>query len=161
METDDDSGPSGLKAQRAVPTAEAAHQNAVAFRDELLLLNWPNEKRMAEIRNSGWEDDSNERIALQRSNGSLLGVWVATEGTYRYPDFQFDARGSTRSEVAELLKYLPSCDHDPSGWRRAFWLYSPHHLLFSETPAHVFLNDPQRVIEAAIEEFCTDRNAHW
>ncbi|RDK01158.1 hypothetical protein DLM46_19360 [Paraburkholderia lacunae] len=138
-----------------------AHQEAISFRNELLSRNWPDGKRVAEMVGAGSRSNPHQYAARQRSNGSLLGVWVAAERTYRHPDFQFDAHGAIRPAVADLLKVLPGDEEDRNGWRRAFWLYSPHALLSGETPADVFGRDPQRVVEAAGEEFFGDPDAHW
>jgi len=153
-----------LPSAEAPPVAAAkgdAHQEAIAFRNELLSRNWPDGKRVAEMAGAGSRSNPHQYAARQRSNGALLGVWVAAERTYRHPEFQFDAHGAIRPAVADLLKVLPDNDEDRNGWRRAFWLYSPHALLSGETPAEVFALDPQRVVEAAREEFCGDPNAHW
>ena len=79
---------------------------------------------------------------------------------YVHPAFQFDARGQIRPAVAELLKVLP-VDDDPGGWRRAFWLYSPHSYLDGRAPAEEFENDAQQVIEVAKHEFGQDTNLFW
>jgi hypothetical protein len=110
-----------------------------------------------------WEGPTSFKRATRRlrSNGSLLGVWDAPKRTFRHPDFQFDHHGQIRPEVADLLKILPGGDEDRGGWRRAFWLYSPHRQLGGETPADVFARDAQRVIEVAKREFQGDRDARW
>ncbi|WP_225032061.1 hypothetical protein [Paraburkholderia sp. XV] len=156
---DCDDDPSSAEA----PSVEKgdAHQEAIAFRNELLSMNWPDGKRVAEMAGTGSRSNPHQYAARQRSNGALLGVWVAAERTYRHPDFQFDAHGAIRPAVADLLKVLPADEEDRNGWRRAFWLYSPHALLSGETPADVFVRDPQRVLNAAKEEFRGDSNAHW
>lgn len=136
-------------------------QEAIAFRNELLSRNWPDGKRVAEMAGTGSRSNPHQYAARQRSNGGLLGVWVAAERTYRHPDFQFDAHGAIRPAVADLLKVLPGDEEDKNGWRRAFWLYSPHPLLSGETPADAFVRNPQRVVDVAREEFCEDANAHW
>jgi hypothetical protein len=79
---------------------------------------------------------------------------------FLYPDFQFDRSGAIREDIAELLAVLPSED-DRGGWRRTFWLYSPHALLDDRTPAEIFIDDPTRVIAVAREEFLGDLDATW
>jgi hypothetical protein len=95
-----------------------------------------------------------------RAKGALLGVWSAPLRGFVYPDFQFDRSGNLRMDVAELLAVLP-CDNDSGGWRRAFWLYSPHALLDGQTPADVFAGAPKRVIKAAQNEFWGNLDAAW
>ncbi|MFL9866635.1 hypothetical protein PQR67_20875 [Paraburkholderia fungorum] len=133
---------------------------SIDFRDELLARDWPDGKRVAEI--AGIQPSSNpDRYAAQlRSSGAMLGVWSAPQRTHRYPDFQFDSDGALRPEVLDLLKLLPGDEEDRGGWRRVFWLYSPHALLDGETPAHIFMSDPQRVLDAARREF-SESNECW
>ncbi|CAB3693597.1 hypothetical protein LMG24238_03244 [Paraburkholderia sediminicola] len=150
-----------VSAEASPPAADDAHQAAIDFRNKLLAKNWPDGKRVAEIAGSGSASNPHQYATRLRSNGALLGVWVAAERTYRHPDFQFDAHGTIRPDVASLLKVLPSNGEDPNGWRRAFWLYSPHAMLDGETPAAVFARAPQQVVEVAKREFCEDPSAHW
>ncbi|SRR5258708_18456288 len=63
-------------------------------------------------------------------------------------------------DVAELLAILPDRD-DLGGWRRAFWLYSPHALLEGRAPSDVFVTDPQRVIGVATRGFAGSQDAGW
>lgn len=139
----------------------ASHEAAIEFRNELLAKNWPDGKRVAKMAGSRSGSNPHQYAARLRSGGGLLGVWVATERTYRHPDFQFDSHGGVRPEVSDLLKVLPSDEEDRGGWRRAFWLYSPHAKLDGETPAEVFVRDPKRVVEVAEGEFRGDADAHW
>lgn len=138
-----------------------AHEEAIAFRNELIAKDWPDGKRVAEMAGTGSTTNPHQYAARQRANGALFGVWVAAERSFRHPDFQFDDHGSIRPAVADLLKVLPNNDEDKNGWRRAFWLYSRHALLSGETPADVFIGDPERVIAAAKEEFSGDPNERW
>ncbi|MFP3606071.1 hypothetical protein [Paraburkholderia sp. SIMBA_053] len=140
---------------------DEAHQEAIALRNELLAKNWPDGKRVAEIVGAASRSNPHQYAARLRANAALLGVWVAAERTYRHPDFQFDDNGVLHPALADLLKALPRNEEDRNGWRRAFWLYSPHPLLLGEAPAEVFGHDPQRVVEVAREEFSGDPHAHW
>jgi hypothetical protein len=97
--------------------------------------------------------------------GELLSMGKRREQSapglcFLYPDFQFDRSGAIREDIAELLAVLPSED-DRGGWRRTFWLYSPHALLDDRTPAEIFVDEPTRVIAVAREEFLGDREAIW
>ena len=134
-------------------TRDESHRVSIDFRDELLAKDWPDAKRVAE--SAGIQPGSNpdQYLGHLRSSGAMLGVWSAPERAYRYPDFQFNSYGALRTEVSDLLKLLPSDEEDRGGWRRVFWLYSPHALLNGETPAHVFVIEPQRVLDAARREF--------
>lgn len=158
----------GCQAQAPSPersTANAsksgAHEEAIAFRNRLIAKGWPDGRRVAEMVGTGSTSNPHQYAARQRSRGALFGVWVATERSFRHPDFQFDDHGSIRPAVADLLTVLPSNDEDNHGWRRAFWLYSPHALLSGATPADVFVSDPERVIAVANEEFSGDPNVRW
>lgn len=153
--------PSSEKSQAVATVRGDPQQEAIAFRNELLSMNWPDGKRVAEMAGTVSRSNPHQYAARQRSNGALLGVWVAAERTYRHPEFQFDAHGAIRPAVTDLLKVLPRDVEDRNGWRRAFWLYSPHAFLSGETPADVFVRNPQRVVDVAREEFCGDANAHW
>ncbi|QIE22135.1 hypothetical protein SBC2_01440 [Caballeronia sp. SBC2] len=138
-----------------------AHQAAIDFRNELLAKNWPDGKRVAEMAATGSVSNPHQYAARLRSNGELLGVWVATERAYRHPDFQFDIHGALRAEVAKLLSVLPRNEEDRGGWRRAFWLYSPHSLVDDKIPAEVFSLSPQLVINAAKQQFGGELDDHW
>lgn len=140
---------------------DEAHQEAIGLRNELLARNWPDGKRVAEIVGAASRSNPHQYAARLRANAALLGVWVAAERTYRHPDFQFDDNGVLHAALADLLKALPRNEEDRNGWRRAFWLYSPHALLSGEAPADVFGRDPQRVVEVARGEFSGDPPVHW
>ena len=131
---------------------------AIEFRDELLEKGWPDARRVAEL--AGLPSESTAYAIKARARGALLGVWSAPLRDFVYPDFQFDRSGSLRTDIAELLAVLPN-EGDRGGWRRAFWLYSPHALLDGQTPADVFAKAPIRVINVAREEFLGDPAATW
>jgi len=137
-----------------------ARQTAIDFRNRLLKKKWPDGKRVAQMAGTQIGTNPNQYAARLRSQGLLLGVWVAHDRSYVHPDFQFDRSGRARPEVAELLKILPGMD-DRGGWQRAFWLYSPHALLEGKTPAEVFATQAERVIEVARREFTGEPNASW
>ncbi len=98
---------------------------------------------------------ANNRASRLRRARELLGVWES--GRYLYPIFQFHADsegGQLIPAIAELLRVLPDDQEDPSGWRRAFWLFQPHAgLEKAQRPADVFRNDPAAVIRAARSTF--------
>jgi hypothetical protein len=134
--------------------------SAIEFRDELLKKGWPDAHRVAELAGKAPGSEATPYAIRAQARGDLLGVWSAPRHCFLYPDFQFNCSGAIREDVAILLAVLPSED-DRAGWRRAFWLHSPHALLDGRTPAEIFIDDPARVIAAAREEFQFDRDATW
>ncbi|MEZ0603251.1 hypothetical protein ACAX43_14030 [Paraburkholderia sp. IW21] len=133
---------------------------ALAFRDELLANRWPDDTRVAELIGVPGGQDAVGHIRDLLISGALLGVWSDAQHRYVYPWFQFDSNGALLPEISSLLENLPGLD-DGGGWRRAFWLYSPHALLDGGLPAEVFITDPIRVIEVARREFNRDPDAGW
>ncbi|EIF28511.1 hypothetical protein BCh11DRAFT_03930 [Burkholderia sp. Ch1-1] len=133
---------------------------ATEFRDELLETWWPDDHRVAELAGMVPGLEAATYAIQARMNGDLLGVWSAPRHCFLYPDFQFDRSGAIRKDVAGLLAVMPGED-DGGGWRRTFWLYSPHALLDDRTPAEIFIDDPTRVIAVAREEFLGDCEATW
>ncbi|WP_296655214.1 hypothetical protein [Paraburkholderia sp.] len=133
---------------------------AIEFRNELLGKGWPDDRRISELVGLPPGPESTAYTVKARAKGALLGVWSAPLRGFVYPDFQLDRSGSLRSDVAELLAVLPD-DNDRGGWRRAFWLYSPHALLDGRTPADVFADAPTRVIEVAQDEFWGSPDTAW
>jgi hypothetical protein len=133
---------------------------AIEFRDELLAKEWPDDHRVAGLAGNASSPEATTYAIRAQASGDLLGVWSASRHCFLYPDFQFDRSGAIRKDVAGLLAVLPGED-DRGGWRRTFWLYSPHALLDDRTPAEIFIDDPTRVIAVAREEFLGDLDATW
>ncbi|MCO4878232.1 hypothetical protein VOI32_03635 [Paraburkholderia caribensis] len=136
------------------------NQAAIDFLNELLGKGWPDDRGIAELVGISPRSAPEQSVSLAREAGLLLGVWSEPQHRFVYPEFQFDRFGTLRPEVAELLSILPD-DGDRSGWRRAFWLYSPHALLHGSLPAEVFTKDPAWVLEVAQQEFYGDPLASW
>jgi hypothetical protein len=134
--------------------------SAIEFRDELIGKPWPDGRRVAELVGKAPGPEAATYAIRAQASGDLLGVWSAPRHCFLYPEFQFQRSGALWKEVAGLLAVLPSED-DGGGWRRTFWLYSPHALLDDRTPAEMFIDHPMRVIDAAREEFLGDRDATW
>jgi hypothetical protein len=134
--------------------------SAIGFRDELLQKEWPDAHQVAGLAGKAPAGETTTYAIRAQAGGDLLGVWSAPRHCFVYPEFQFNCSGAIRKEVAILLAVLPS-KGDRAGWRRAFWLYSPHTLLDGLTPAEIFIDDPARVIAAAREEFQFDHDATW
>lgn len=133
---------------------------AIEFRDELLEKGWPDDRQVAELAGKVSGLEATTYAAKAQARGDLLGVWSAPRHCFLYPDFQFHRSGALRRDVAGLLALLPSED-DREGWRRTFWLYSPHVFLDDRTPAEIFMDEPTRVIGVAREEFLGDPDASW
>lgn len=134
--------------------------SAIEFRDELLERGWPDDRRLAELAGEAPGQEATTSVIGAQASGDLLAVWSAPRHCFLYPDFQFHRSGAIRKDVAGLLAVLPG-EHDRGGWRRTFWLYSPHALLDDRTPAEIFIDDPARVIVVAREEFLGDRDETW
>jgi hypothetical protein len=134
--------------------------SAIEFRDELLEEGWPDDLRVAVLVGEAPGPEATTSAIRAQASGDLLGVWSASRHCVLYPDFQFQRSGAIRKDVAGLLAVLPSED-DRGGWRRTFWLYSPHALLDDRTPAEIFVDGPARVIAVAREEFLDDSEATW
>ena len=142
------------------PPYEPDTMVAIAFRNELLAREWPDDRRVAKLTGNTAGPEGAAYVTQARARGALLGVWSERLHGFVYPDFQFDRGGAIRKDVARLLAVLPG-DNDHGGWRRAFWMYSPHALLDDQTPADVFQDAPTRVITIAQEEFSGDPDMTW
>jgi hypothetical protein len=137
-----------------------SHDAAVEFRDRLLANNWPDDKAVAQRIDARSRIDAEHALTGMRRNRMLLGVWSARRGCFLYPDFQFDDDGRLIPEVSLLLQILP-VQGDDAGWRRAFWLYSPHALLDGRAPSAIFAADPHRTLEVARAEFNALPDSGW
>lgn len=142
------------------PAHEPARTAAIDFRNELLERGWPDDRRVAELSGKASDPEASTYAGQARARGALLGVWSVQLQGFVYPDFQFDHLGAIRKDIAALLAVLPG-DNDHNGWRRTFWLYSPHALLDGQPPADVFPDSPMRVIKVAQVEFRGDPDAAW
>ncbi|ALL71398.1 hypothetical protein K788_0001805 (plasmid) [Paraburkholderia caribensis MBA4] len=138
----------------------SAFDAALDFRERLLANSWPDESELLELLKRSDGADAQFDLALMRSNRVLLGVWSATRGRFLYPDFQLNDDGQFVPEVTVLLRIL-SADADDAGWRRAFWLYSPHALLDGRAPSSIFALDPMKVLEVATAEFNVSSDEGW
>lgn len=142
--------------KRSSPTEAAAE-----VRDELLALGWPTSNEVGQVNGSHAADLATWARA-KRDAGELLGVWSASDLTYRHPSFQFYPDGTLRPQVQELLVALAEIPEfaphaDPSGWRRTFWLYGSKYALVGSdgeprAAADVFVEAPDAVIQLAHEE---------
>lgn len=133
---------------------------SVDFRESMLANNWPDESSLLGLVKTSLGADAKSAFALMRSVGVLLGVWSARRECFLYPDFQFDDDGRLIPEVSLLLQILPD-ERDDAGWRRAFWLYSPHALLDGIVPSSIFALDPLKILEVAKAEFNASPDSGW
>ncbi|MEX3975376.1 hypothetical protein [Paraburkholderia caribensis] len=133
---------------------------AIDFRERLLANNWLDESCLLGLAGTSHGVDAKSAFTSLRSGGVLLGVWSARSACFLYPDFQFDDDGRLIPEVSLLLQILPA-EGDGAGWRRAFWLYSPHALLDGSTPSSIFAFDPQKILEVARAEFNAAPHSGW
>jgi hypothetical protein len=130
------------------------------FRERLLANNWPDESSLLGLVKTSHGGDAKSAFTLMRKGSVLLGVWSARRECFLYPDFQFDDDGCLIPEVSLLLQILPA-EGDDAGWRRAFWLYSPHALLDGSVPSSIFALDPLRILEVAKAEFNVSPESGW
>lgn len=152
LEMDDD--PDARMAAAASPPtspAEAARRQRESFLDR----GWPSSIDVA-VRMRSEAVNQAQVAADLRKRGALLGAWSHRGGTFVHPDFQFDANGQPRPELPRLLATLRELTLDPDGrfvdkggWRRVFWLYGTRSELDDRTPAEVFSEAPERVIQLA------------
>jgi len=126
----------------------------------LLANNWPDESKLLGLVKTSYGADAKYALTLMRSGGVLLGVWSALHQRFLYPDFQFNNDGHLIPEVSLLLRILPA-EGDDAGWRRAFWVYSPHALLDGRTPSSIFALDPLKILEVAKAEFNVSSDEGW
>ena len=147
----------GSSTQSSGASAPAA---AIDFRERLLANNWPDESSLLNLVRTSHGADAKSAFILMRSGGVLLGVWSARRECFLYPDFQFDDDGRLIPEVSLLLRILPA-EGDDAGWRRAFWLYSPHALLDGRAPSSIFALDPGKILEVAKAEFEVSPDSGW
>ena len=141
-------------------TGASALEASFDFRDRLLAYNWPDESTLPGPANMSFGADAKSDLTLMRNGGVLLGVWSASREHFLYPDFQFDDDGHLIPEVSLLLQVLPA-KGDDAGWRRAFWLYSPHALLDGNTPSSIIALDPLRIVQVAKTEFNVSPDSGW
>lgn len=143
---------------------------AATLRDEFLALGWP---RSAEVGHANDSYAANPALwaKTKRDAGELLGVWDPTKNAWRHPSCQFEADGTLRPRIRELLVALAQIpdykpEADSSGWRRTFWLYGSSYSLAGadgapRTPADVFADDPDSVIQLARSAAHLDPNSCW
>ena len=138
----------------------SSHDASIEFRDWLFANNWSDDNQLAGRMEAQPGVDAKHALTEMRRGGMLLGVWSTLRRCFLYPDFQFDRTGRLIREVSLLQAILPAAGDD-GGWRRAFWLYSPHSLLDGSTPSEIFAADPLQLIEVAKAEFEAPPHSGW
>lgn len=116
-------------------------------RDDLLTnVVWLDDVKVASI--GGVLSDAAEYASRLRRDKRLFGVRY--RGEYLHPKFQFREDGQVHPAIASLLEILPSTD---ANWTAAFWLFQPHGRFSGKSPAEVFEESPNDVVELAREDF--------
>lgn len=136
--------------------AELAAVNRSKLADEWLTAAQVNRMLRTEA------GDSSQLVDDQRRAGNLLGVWVASDRTYRYPPWQFDAGGTPVPQMREILRILR--EHGggidqgrrTSGWIEVEWFMTPHVDLDGQRPADHLAAHAEQVLHAAYAEFVGD-----
>ncbi|MEM5341464.1 hypothetical protein [Paraburkholderia azotifigens] len=143
------------------PATEADQRAfALAFRDRLLAKDWPDSAQIG-ARLCVSAREAAAYVHRLRTEGIIFGVWSEPRQRYVYPDFQFDREGRPVPDMATLLAILPDRGAESGGWDRAWWFYWPCRMLDGAKPADVFVSAPERVIDAATDEFRQPRDADW
>lgn len=94
-----------------------------------------------------------------RENRQVIVAWDSPTQAWRYPPFQFHG-GRIAPQVIPLLECLVDMAL-AAGWGEVEWLYSAHTLLEGQRPATVFIENPDRVLAVAYQEFVEERYSHW
>jgi hypothetical protein len=93
-----------------------------------------------------------------RCEGRLLGAKRGVQ--YLHPAFQFGDNGEVLPAMLSLFPLLPTEERD-GGWARVFWCFQPHAGLDGQSPAEVFPNDAQRVIDVARQDAVGTGDSDW
>lgn len=135
----------------------ATRNDSTRTRASALAKDWPCAKQVNQLLGATAVDAEN-KLAILRREGNLLGAWVGAEKLYRYPSFQFCEHG-LKKQMKALLSILPA--DNGSGWGRIQWFYTPHALLQQRTPADVFKDEPDKIVEVAERQYSEGRDAGW
>lgn len=85
--------------------------------------------------------------AQARREERIFAAWDGER--FHYPAFQFDADGQPRALTPMLVQVLPRDESNAVGIDACLWVFQPDGALDERSPAEVFLEDPERVIELA------------
>lgn len=158
--------PIAEKAQPAKLSASKLPQEtmAAAQRRAALARDWLDGAAVSELLGSTATNKSQLPTRL-RQEGKILGVWVVSDNRYRFPPWQFN-QNQLIPEFREILSLLRSergvaAGRQTSGWEEIEWLCAPHALLAKQKPAELMAAAPERVLEAARQEFMENKDAGW
>lgn len=135
---------SQAKMRSVLPTpAEAGAQ----MRAKLLgNMEWLTQQQVDSLLKAARRRYTSEQLRAARR---LAGVKV--EGVYLYPVVQLDkATGMPRPVMAKLLSIIPA---DMSDWATINWLFQARKSFDGACPAYRLASEPEKVIEAAINDF--------
>lgn len=91
--------------------------------------------------------DGKVAASTARREGRIFAYWDGER--FHYPAFQFETGGGPRAATRRLVDVLPR-DRDGSvGTDAVLWVFAPDDALSGRTPAVVFPEDPERVIQLA------------
>lgn len=85
--------------------------------------------------------------AQARREERIFAAWDGTR--FRYPAFQFGADGRPRAQTAMLTRVLPRDESNAVGTDACLWVFQPDGALDDRSPAELFPEYPERVIELA------------
>jgi hypothetical protein len=94
------------------------------------------------------ESDPDQYASQLRREKRVFGVCY--QDKYLHPAFQFRTSGDVHSAIARLLEFLPATD---ANWPAASWLFQPHGRLGGKSPAEVFQEQPNAVVDLARANF--------
>lgn len=158
--------PTGNKAQPAKKVASNLPPDTVAAaqRRSALARDWLDGAAVNDLLGSTATNKSQLPTRL-RQEGKILGVWVVADNRYRFPTWQFN-QNQLIPEFREILSLLRSergvaGGRQTSGWEEIEWLCAPHALLAKQIPADLLATTPERVLEAARQEFMENQDAGW
>lgn len=87
-------------------------------------------------------------IASQlRKVEKLFAAWDGQR--FHYPAFQFLGNGGLHPKIAELIKVLPRDTNRAVGLDAVMWVFAPDHAFKRQSPAKMFADNPEFVIEEA------------
>ncbi|HJU39296.1 MAG TPA: hypothetical protein VJ724_06950 [Tahibacter sp.] len=114
---------------------------------------WLDSDRVADLLGSGASPAADaQRVKDARRRGQLLGVWHA--GQFLHPVFQFQpSTAALYPQIKSILRFLPK---DKTGWAQAFWFFQGHEALNGKSPADLFQEMPERIVELAGREGLRD-----
>ncbi|WP_260465441.1 hypothetical protein [Stenotrophomonas maltophilia] len=112
------------------------------------------------VRLGSTAENTSQLATKYRKEGKLLGVYLPVPtATWRFPNWQFKKNGYPVEHFEEILKTLrdsgvfSDSDRRSTGWGEVEWFLSGHMLLDGKAPVDMLPKSPERVLEAAKQEF--------